>query len=78
MNPLVVDTVRSVLSQATTIQLHLTQLISIEPGETDQKLHRDEMAFDFYPFPADYHVQCNTMWALSDMLAPPPWSTLPS
>ena len=24
------------------------------------------MAFDFYPFPADYHAQCNTMWALTD------------
>jgi ectoine hydroxylase-related dioxygenase (phytanoyl-CoA dioxygenase family) len=24
------------------------------------------MAFDFFEFPADYHVQCNTMWALTD------------
>ncbi len=54
------------LGRATTFQLHLTQIISIEPGETEQKLHRDQMAFDFYPFPDDYHVQCNTMWALSD------------
>jgi ectoine hydroxylase-related dioxygenase (phytanoyl-CoA dioxygenase family) len=66
MDPLVVATARNFLSQATTIQLHLTQIISIEPGETAQKLHRDQMAFDFYPFPADYHVQCNTMWALTD------------
>jgi ectoine hydroxylase-related dioxygenase (phytanoyl-CoA dioxygenase family) len=27
------------------------------------------MAFDFFPFPADYHVQCNTMWALTDFTA---------
>ncbi|MEM7326419.1 MAG: phytanoyl-CoA dioxygenase family protein [Actinomycetota bacterium] len=66
MDPVVVGTVNRFLRQATAVQLHLTQIISIEPGETAQKLHRDQMAFDFYPFPADYHVQCNTMWALTD------------
>lgn len=66
MHPLVVDTVSDFLSHATTVQLHLTQIISVEPGETKQKPHRDQMAFDFYPFPADYHVQCNTMWAMTD------------
>ena len=69
MHPTVVDTVKAFLSHATAVQLHLTQIISIEPGETQQKLHRDQMAFDFFPFPADYHVQCNTMWALSDFTA---------
>jgi ectoine hydroxylase-related dioxygenase (phytanoyl-CoA dioxygenase family) len=66
MHPTVVGTVRSFLAHVTTVQLHLTQIISIEPGETQQKLHRDQMAFDFFPFPPDYHVQCNTMWALTD------------
>ena len=66
MHPTVVDTVRAFLSHVTAVQLHLTQIISIEPGETQQKLHRDQMAFDFFAFPADYHVQCNTMWALTD------------
>ena len=66
MNPVAVATVRDFLSHATAIQLHTTQIISIGPGETQQKLHRDQMAFDFFPFPADYHVQCNTLWALSD------------
>jgi hypothetical protein len=33
---------------------------------TDQALHRDQNAFDFYPFPDDYHVQCNTLWAMTD------------
>ncbi len=69
MHPLVVATARGLLDRASTIQLHLTQIISIEPGETDQKLHRDQMAFDFYPFPPDYHVQCNTIWALTDFTA---------
>jgi ectoine hydroxylase-related dioxygenase (phytanoyl-CoA dioxygenase family) len=27
------------------------------------------MAFDFFPFPPDYHVQCNTMWALTEFTA---------
>ena len=66
MHPMALGTVGDFLSHATTFQLHLTQIISIEPGETAQQLHRDQMAFDFYPFPADYHVQCNTMWALTD------------
>lgn len=66
MHPTVVGTVRHFLGHATAVQLHLTQLITISPGETQQKLHRDQMAFDFFPFPPDYHVQCNTMWALTD------------
>ncbi|HWM19062.1 MAG TPA: phytanoyl-CoA dioxygenase family protein [Ilumatobacteraceae bacterium] len=66
MHPTAVGAAQHLLSQATTIQLHLTQVITISPGETQQKLHRDQMAFDFFPFPADYHVQCNTMWALTD------------
>ena len=66
MHPTVVDTVKGFLDHVTSVQLHLTQIISIEPGETEQKLHRDQMAFDFFPFPVDYHPQCNTMWALTD------------
>jgi hypothetical protein len=69
MHPLVLGTVGHFLGHATTFQLHLTQIISIEPGESAQKLHRDQMAFDFFPFPADYHAQCNTMWAMSDFTA---------
>jgi ectoine hydroxylase-related dioxygenase (phytanoyl-CoA dioxygenase family) len=69
MHPTVLATARAFLDHVTSIQLHLTQLISIEPGETAQKLHRDQMAFDFYPFPPDYHVQCNTMWAITDFTA---------
>jgi ectoine hydroxylase-related dioxygenase (phytanoyl-CoA dioxygenase family) len=69
MNPVVVATVKDFLAHATAIQLHTTQIISISPGESQQKLHRDEMAFDFFPFPSDYQVQCNTLWALSDFTA---------
>lgn len=69
MHPVVLATVGAFLNHVTSFQLHLTQIISIEPGETAQKLHRDQMAFDFFPFPADYHAQCNTMWALTDFTA---------
>ena len=69
MHPLAVGAVRRFLSHVTQVQLHLTQIISVEPGETAQKLHRDEMAFDFFDFGPDYHVQCNTMWALTDFTA---------
>jgi ectoine hydroxylase-related dioxygenase (phytanoyl-CoA dioxygenase family) len=54
------------LAKATVQQLHLTQVISVFPGETDQPLHRDELAWDFFPFPSDYDVQCNTIWAMTD------------
>jgi ectoine hydroxylase-related dioxygenase (phytanoyl-CoA dioxygenase family) len=66
MHPTALGVVGGFLDHVTSFQLHLTQLISIGPGESQQKLHRDQMAFDFFPFPADYHVQCNTMWALTD------------
>ncbi len=65
-HPLAVAASRALLSQATNIQLHLTQAIAIGPGETAQPIHRDQWAFDFFPFPRGYDVQCNTIWALTD------------
>ena len=66
MHPLAVGAARTLLEQATNIQLHLTQAIAIGPGETAQPLHRDRWAFDFFPFPTGYEVQCNTIWAMTD------------
>src|SRR6266436_3079613 len=65
-HPLVLGTTADLLSKATVYQLHLTQVISVLPGETHQPLHRDELAWDFFPFPLDYDVQCNTIWAMTD------------
>jgi ectoine hydroxylase-related dioxygenase (phytanoyl-CoA dioxygenase family) len=65
-HPLVLDVTGRLLHQATNFQLHLTQTIAIGPGQPAQPLHRDQWAFDFFPFPADHHVQCNTIWALTD------------
>ena len=66
LHPLVLGTAQSFLGHATNIQLHLTQAIAIGPGESAQPIHRDQWAFDFFPFPQGYEVQCNTMWALTD------------
>jgi hypothetical protein len=68
-HPLVLDTVGRVLARATRFQLHLTQVIAIGPGEPAQPVHRDQWAFDFFPFPTGYEVQCNTIWALTDFTA---------
>ena len=51
---------------ATSYQLHLTQVIEIGPGEPAQLVHRDQWAFDFFPFPAGFEVECHTMWAMTD------------
>ncbi|MCU1464700.1 MAG: hypothetical protein JWM72_628 [Actinomycetia bacterium] len=51
---------------ATSYQLHLTQVIEIGPGEPSQYVHRDQWAFDFFPFPAGFEVECHTMWAMND------------
>ena len=66
LHPLALGTAHALLDRATNIQLHLTQAIAIGPGETAQPIHRDQWAFDFFPFPSGYEVQCNTMWALTD------------
>ena len=66
MHPLVLGAVGQVLGHVTSFQLHLTQVIAIGPGEPAQTIHRDQWAFDFFPFPKGYEVQCNTIWAMTD------------
>jgi hypothetical protein len=65
-HPLVLESVKRVLADATNFRLHLTQVIAIGPGEPAQPIHRDQWAFDFFPFPKGYEVQCNTLWAVTD------------
>jgi len=65
-HPTVTGAVGSALGHATTFQLHLTQIISIEPGQGAQPVHRDQWAFDFFSFPNGYEVTCNTIWAMTD------------
>lgn len=66
MHPSVIGTAERFLDHAAAFQLHLTQIISVHPGSPAQMLHQDELAWDFFPFPEDYQVQCNLLWALSD------------
>lgn len=68
MDPLVLSVADRLLRRtATVVQLNLTQIICIDPGEKAQFLHRDEMAWDAYPhFPRDYHIELSTIWALDD------------
>jgi ectoine hydroxylase-related dioxygenase (phytanoyl-CoA dioxygenase family) len=69
MHPLVLGTVGAVLKHLSRFQLHLTQVIAIGPGEPAQMVHRDQWAYDFFPFPKGYEVQCNTIWAMSRFTA---------
>jgi ectoine hydroxylase-related dioxygenase (phytanoyl-CoA dioxygenase family) len=66
MHPLILEATRKLLDHSHTVQLHLTQAIAIGPGEPAQTIHRDQWAFDFFPFPKGYDVQCNTIWAMTD------------
>ena len=66
LDELVLGTVDHVLAHVNNYQLHLTQLIRIEPGAPPQVVHRDQWAFDFFTFPTGYQVQCNTIWAATD------------
>ena len=66
MNPLVLDTVRKVLGHSPLVQLGATEMISLRPGCPAQYIHQDELTFDSFPFPDDYVVSCNTLWALTD------------
>jgi len=68
-HPLVLGALDRVLGDhATSYQLHLTQVIEIGPGEPAQYVHRDQWAFDFFPFPSGFEVECHTMWAMSDFI----------
>jgi ectoine hydroxylase-related dioxygenase (phytanoyl-CoA dioxygenase family) len=69
MHPLVLGAVGGVMKHVTRFQLHLTQIIAIGPGEPMQMIHRDQWAYDFFPFPKGYEAQCNTIWAMTDFTA---------
>ena len=46
-------------------QLHLTQTIAIGPGQGEQVLHRDRLAWGGF-IPREIEPQLNTIWALTD------------
>lgn len=65
----VLEAARSFLDPYTNkIQLHLTQVITIGPGQGSQPLHRDRLAWGGY-IPREIEPQFNTLWALTDFTA---------
>jgi ectoine hydroxylase-related dioxygenase (phytanoyl-CoA dioxygenase family) len=68
-HPLVLGAVGEVLGRWSSFHLHLTQVIAIGAGEAMQQIHRDQWAFDFFPFPRGCEVQCNTIWAMTEFTA---------
>lgn len=66
MNELVLGAAADLLSHASSMHVSLTETIFLSPGSHAQFVHRDELAFDGYPFRNDYEVQISTLWAMSD------------
>lgn len=66
MNETVLGAAGLLLKHASTIRMHMTQIVALHPGSPAQKLHQDELVWDMFPFPEDYDVQCNTLWAMTD------------
>ncbi|MFX3657933.1 MAG: phytanoyl-CoA dioxygenase family protein [bacterium] len=68
MHPLVLETARRFLEPwCARIQLHLTQIIRLKPGQAAQTIHRDRWAWGTYL--KGIEPQLNTIWALTDFTA---------
>lgn len=66
MNPWALGVARNVLAPSAVMQLGATEMISLKPGAPAQFIHQDELTFDSFPFPDNYVVSCNTLWAVTD------------
>ncbi len=66
MEPTILDLANQFLGPfCERIQLHLTQIINLGPGQGRQPFHRDRLAWGGY-LPAEIEPQFNTIWALTD------------
>ena len=65
-HPLILGATAEILSHSTNFQLHITQAIAIGPDSPAQAIHRDQWAWDFFPFPDGYEVECSAIWAMTD------------
>lgn len=66
MDPRLIGACDNFLKQfCDTYQLHLTQLIRIFPGQGEQPLHRDRLAWGGF-LPSELEPQLNTIWAVTD------------
>jgi len=67
VHPLVTTALDRVLGKGgARYQMHLSQVIDIGPGESAQMVHRDHWAFNSFPWPLGFEVECHVMWALTD------------
>ncbi len=66
MEPLVLGVADKALAHASNYQLHVTQTAEVGPGSDAQVIHRDQWAFDYFPFPAGFDSTFATMWAIND------------
>ena len=66
MHGTVLEVAAKALSHASSFQLHCTQIIDLGPESAAQPIHRDQWAFDFFPFPMGHDSTFATMWALTD------------
>jgi ectoine hydroxylase-related dioxygenase (phytanoyl-CoA dioxygenase family) len=64
MHPLVRGVMANVITHSTGFQLINTEIISIDPSEGHQPLHRDQDIWPF-PFPPGYETMCSMMWPLN-------------
>lgn len=65
MHPAILEAAQSFLKPfCERIQLHLTQVIRIRPGQPKQPIHRDRWAWGTYM--KDLEPQFNTIWAMTD------------
>ncbi len=65
LHPLVLDSAQRFLGPyCARIQLHLTQIIRLKPGQPAQAIHRDRWAWG--TFLQHVEPQFNTIWALTD------------
>lgn len=66
-HPVVLDTLDLTLADhGATYQIDLTQVVDVGPGQAGQAIHRDQWAFDHFPFPAGFEAEIGTMWAATD------------
>ncbi len=63
-HPLVMAAGEGVLGHASTWRFSAAEFIEIGPGESAQRLHRDQWKYDMVDF--DFEVELNGMWAITD------------
>lgn len=64
MHPVVMAAGDTVLGHASSWRFSAAEYIEIGPGETGQRIHRDQWKYDMVDF--EFEVELNGMWAITD------------